>query len=117
MRKIITFIRRLFRRDSIVIDMAAATLPEAFQYPEPAYNILVNELVNALDEEDRFQSFAKYLKTKDFQKYQLDIEQPRDALIVGYAFASAVMLKSNIAMQHRATQVLEKFYPSDKVTN
>lgn len=97
--------------------MAAATLPEAFHYPEQEYNLMVNEMVNNIEESDRFQSFANYLETPEFKRHSLDIERPRDALILGYAFASAVMIKKNLEMHQRATEALEMFYPSNKVTN
>lgn len=106
---------RLFKKQ-IYINAAAPSVPEAFGYDVKKYDLLVNEMVNLIKPDDRITSFHEYATSGLLLKYNLDLATPRDSLLIGYAFATAIFLQRHLSMQDAANEVLEIFYPK-KMSN
>jgi hypothetical protein len=96
------------------IKLDAVTIPEAFGMPEVDFSILTNELTHALNEDDRVGSFHKYVVAPNFQKFGLDVSNPKDAMILGYAFCTSVMLRRQLNKEKVVSDVLKQFHPELK---
>jgi hypothetical protein len=101
---------RLFKKQ-IVVNIEADTVPSAFGYPYADYDKLVNEMINFIKEENRYQSFQHFITSNKFKKYKLDVDVPRDALLVGFAFCTVLMLQRSLKMHEAAKNALDAFYP------
>jgi hypothetical protein len=111
------FIKRLFKKkESFRIDVEADNIPVAFGYQEEQYKDLVDELTNIIDVNDRLISFDNYLRTPYFEKFELNLEDPNHAALLGYAFCAAVILQRTKQTTSAAQEVLKAFYP-DKLIN
>lgn len=109
---LLSFIRRFFKKPNVIrIDTKAQTIPEAFGYPEDKFNILVNELSGLIIPADRLTSFNRYLLSPLFQRLELDLNNPRHAAVIGYAFCAAVMIQRDAQSSQIVNNVLKAFYP------
>lgn len=93
------------------ITVDAKTIPEAFGYPEPQYNILVKDLSQFIEPTDRVVSMDAYLKGPLWDRYKLDMNNPKHAAVFGYAFCSAVFIQRELMQNEAAKKVLDIFYP------
>ena len=64
-----------------------------------------------LDLGERLASLDYYLRTDAFKKYQLDLDNPNHAALLGYAFCTAVVLQKDVRTKNTVDKVLEAFYP------
>src|SRR5690349_20603397 len=70
-----SFLKGLFKKkNEMKVDTKAETIPQASGYPESDYSILVKELTEIIQPNDRLRSFAEYLKNPTFDKLHLDLQ-------------------------------------------
>lgn len=110
------FLTRLFKKQ-VVVHTNAEAIPQAFGYPYAEYDKLVNEMFNVIKDESRYPSFDNFIHSEKLRKYNLDVDNPRDALLVGYAFCTALMLQRSIRMREAANSALDAFYPNKRSKN
>jgi|SRR3990167_1817148 len=108
-KKIISFFKQ-----KIHINTEKETVPEAFNFPLDKFELLVADLVKILKEEQRIKTFAEYLKNPLFTSLNLDLTNPNETLILGYAFCAAVILQKTQYSQQIVNKVLDAFYPQPK---
>lgn len=104
---------RLFQRKKkqvIEINTEAATIPEAFGYPEVKFAKLIDELTQFIDR-DRLQSFKTFIEGPMFEEFELNMNNPHHAALLGYAFCAAVIASTSVATQNAVNSVLRAFYP------
>lgn len=110
----IEFLKKLLgikkKPSPFIVDVNAETIPQAFGYPEDQYRLFVDDLTAYIIPDDKLISLHNYLKNIAFEKFGLDIKNPRHAIIIGYAFCSAIFIQRDIQMHKTANKVLETFY-------
>lgn len=114
--------RKLFnkifhRQVRIKFDPKSQTIPEAFGYPLKDYDLLVNEMTNLINPDDRLGSLETYLNNVIFAKFNLDLNNPNHAAVFGYAFCTAIILQARIQQNVAVEKVLETFYPGTTKQN
>lgn len=112
MRALWSFIKNLFHRKNVInFDINAPTIPEGFGYPEHEFSILVKELTQFIRNEDRLITLDSYLRGPLFKKFNLDLNDPMHAAVLGYAFCAAVISQRAQVGQEKINAVLREFYP------
>lgn len=98
----------------------SASIPEAFDYPDQEFEKLVNELTFFIKPDDRILTFVNYLESPLFQQYELDVNNPNHAAVLGYAFCLAIVLQHELMQKTVIEDVLTKFAkaktPGNKVS-
>ena len=110
-------ILKIFKRKkdfSFDFDVKNATIPESFGYPETQFGLLVNDLTIVLVPEDRLGSLDAYLRGPMFKQRNMDLSNPKHALVLGYAFSTAVFMQRELQQKVAVNKVLEAFYPEVK---
>lgn len=105
---------KLFRKEA-KINPNAQTIPAALGYDFESYDLLVNEMVRHIKESNRFQSFQAFIDSGALDKYKLNVANPRDSMLIGYAFATAVVLQRSLSMHEAASHALDAFYDKRSV--
>ncbi len=108
--RIRNFLARLLGQKRFVFDPHAGTIPEAFDYPIENYRHIVDDLKSYLELGNQLSILNLYLKSSVFEKYQLDLNNPTHAALLGYAFCTAIVMKKDQETKKIAEQVLESFY-------
>jgi len=107
-----SFFKNLFKRKpkKLPFNTNSATIPGAFGYPEDKFSLLLKELTSFIAE-DRLQSFKNFIDGPLFTKFELNMQKPEHAALLGYAFCAAVILQANLNNQKAINSVLKAFYP------
>jgi hypothetical protein len=116
-KKLLTIKLHFFKKpNKIDFNTKADTIPEAFGFPEKQYKLLVNQLTNFITGSDRLGSLDSYLNSEIFKKFDLDLNNPQHAAILGYAFCAAVTMQRELEKQQIINNVLKVFNaPSDGI--
>lgn len=113
--KILNLIKKLFRRTDPPIpfkfyNVYAETVPGGFGYPEPIFNLLIEDMMDHIVDSDKLVSFAAFLQQPRItETYQLDSRSPRDMFILGYALASTFLMRDSIIKQRQLYSVVSQF--------
>lgn len=108
--KLIAFFTRRLKKKVFTFDPHAENIPEAFGYSTDNYKMIVDDLKGYLEVGERLAILDLYLKSKIFEKYHLDLNNPSHAAVLGYAFCTAVVLKREKETKEIADKVLDTFY-------
>lgn len=101
------------KRKVVNFDANAESIPEAFGYPQDAFDFLVKDLGAVLNPDDKLNSFQFFINGPEFRKYSLDVANPADAMVVGYAFCLAVVLQRSIQTHDAIENVISLFNPDE----
>lgn len=108
-------IKKLFRRKKFYFDPQAKTIAGAFEYPDEAFLLLSQELLEFLPSGNSLVGLDEYLKGPLLAKFNLNLNDPRHAALLGYAFCSAVLIKRATLTKQIAEKTLDYFYPNAAV--
>lgn len=108
-------IKKFFRRKKFYFDPSASTIAQAFDYSDENFTSLANELIEFLPIGNSLIALDEYIKGPLFDKYELNLNDPRHSAILGYAFCSAILIKRSSLTKELAQKTLEYFYPNEPV--
>lgn len=113
--KILQLLKRVFRikekpHPFKFTNVYAETIPEGFGYPEPIFNLLIDDMMQHVVDSDKLVSFAAFMQQPRIEEtYQLNTQSARDMFILGYALASTFLMRDSIMKQRQVYSVLSQF--------
>lgn len=104
-----SFLLDFFKRRILTFDVIPLTIYDSFGMKKEKFDSLLMGLFGNIGSEDRTGSLKRYLSSPMFHSLQINKNEPNNAFLIGFCFATALYQQREVEKAAEANAVLKHF--------